>query len=152
MAIVVEKAAQGNAPATGMPKTPAPTKRVIPTAPDVVTAIRSPRERGMYGANGFEGASSTVPGTTVTSDLAENLKASSDDGENVLDKIIATGMRGLAGADDWQRRQVSDAPFPPAFGMKNANSGGAPSGKVPDALGQSETPDPDRNEYGDASE
>jgi hypothetical protein len=112
--MAVKVAATGNAPATGMPKTPAPTRQA---PPDAVSEIRNPSAQS-YGENGPKNnVSRTNPGQVVESDLARNLRQSSDDGESVLDAIQSKGMRALG--QDWQTRSVSDTPFKPAFGMKS---------------------------------
>ena len=81
------KAAKGNAPATGMQKTPAPTR---PAPPDAVDTVRNPSAQS-YGENGpANNASRTNPGEFVESDLGKNMRASVDD-DGVLDRIIRDG-------------------------------------------------------------
>jgi hypothetical protein len=133
MAISVKEAAKGNAPNTGAPgRTP---------APDAISAPRSGSGQG-YGANGPAGnASSVAPGKRVLSTLAQNLEQSSDDGESVLQKVIAKGAR----MDDknFQSRVISDQGLAPAHGMKSRTAnGGSPGDKVPSKIGASSAPVP----------
>ena len=128
MAISVKEAAKGNAPNTGAPgRTP---------APDAISAPRSGSGQG-YGANGPAGnASSVAPGKRVLSTLAQNLEQSSDDGESVLQTVIAKGAR----MDDknFQSRVISDQGLAPAHGMKSRTAnGGSPGDKVPSKIGAS---------------
>jgi hypothetical protein len=111
-------------PTAGPVKTPAPTR-----APKDFGTIG-----GAYGGNQFGGASSTRrPGETVTSPLADDLRASSDDGQDVLGKVIARGVaRGDSG---FQQRSESDKQYPATFGHRPANAGGAPMGIVPSKNG-----------------
>ena len=107
----------------GENKTPAPTR---PAAPDVVSSIRAP-SKASYGMNGYSGSSSADPGFSVTSPLADNLKASSDDG--TLDKII---KGGAAGGDDWQTRKLDNSNVPVHSAMeKRGIDSGSPGGTVP---------------------
>lgn len=54
-----------------------------------------------YGQNGYQGASSDLPGKHTTSGF--------------LPAVTVP-------ASDWQTRKVSAEPFPPSFGMKSPNS------------------------------
>jgi hypothetical protein len=114
-------------------------------APDEVSQVRSPSMAG-FGMNGFAGASSDVPSKNTMSPLSQNLKSSVDDA-GVLDQVIARGTAKSqvgyetvveGGQESSQLRAISDKNVPNAFGMKSANSGGAPSGKVPPKLGINE--------------
>jgi hypothetical protein len=136
MAKQVTVNAKGNAPGAGPVKTPAPTKRVIPTAPDQVSMIRKPSAIG-YGMNGDVSPSSIAPGQQRLSPLAANLKASSDDGEGVLDKVIASGTARVDTEITSQLRSIGDKNVPAHPHMKSANVGGAPSGTVPSTTGAS---------------
>jgi hypothetical protein len=100
--MAIKVAAKGNGPNTGAPGfTPAPR----PVAPDVISNARAGGDG--YGQNsGAKNPSSVPPGKSVTSPLGMNLKASSDDGENVLDHVIANGTR--MDSADFQTRAVSD--------------------------------------------
>jgi hypothetical protein len=102
-------------------KTPAPT--------------RAPKDfgsaRGAYGANQFGGRSSVNPGESVTSPLADELKRAGTDG--VLDQVI---KRGTARDDSgFQTRAETSKRVPSHPDMRDANSGGAPAGKVPSKCG-----------------
>jgi hypothetical protein len=131
MAISVKKAAAGNAPATGMPKTPAPTRQA---PPDAVTTIRNPTAQN-YGENGpLHNASRTNPGEIVESDLARNLRESANDGEGVLDTIIKQGVHTDL---SWQTRDIAAKNVPTHPAMHSANAGGAPARQVPSKLGES---------------
>lgn len=127
--------AKGNGPSTGTPKTPAPTR---PAAPDVISRIRAPSTLG-YGMNDALNPASIDPGQQLLSPLAENLKASGDDGEGMLDRVIARGTAKGTAADvelqSPQTRAVDDTPLPTAFGMRNRSGEGA---KVPATTGASE--------------
>ena len=125
MAIIVKRAAVGDAPATGMPKSP-PTK-VIPAAPK----LREKDTGGEYGMNHFTGASSAPLNAIPQSPMAKNLAASSDDGEDLLSTIQSKGTAALG--PDWQTRQVDPKGYPVAHGMKGASAGP----KIPDKLGAS---------------
>lgn len=120
--------AKGNGPATGMPRTPAPTK---PAAPDLISRVRDPHGSG-YGSNdGANNPSSINPGKQMLSPMAQNLKASSDDGESALDTVIAKGVS--MDTPDWQMRAVSSKGYPINPGTQGAAKG--PS--IPDRLGAS---------------
>lgn len=77
--------------------------------------------RESYGSNAYDGPSSVTVGKKVTSPLADDLKQSSDDGEGVLDKVIAQGHR--IGDTNWQNRVVdTDQKVPTTFGHHNPNA------------------------------
>lgn len=134
MAKEVQINAKANAPDTGSPgPTPAPTKRAIPTAPDQVSMIRKPSAVG-YGMNGDVSPSSITPGQQRLSPLAQNLKASSDDGEGVLDTVIAKGTARVDSEITSQLCDIAAKSCPPSFSMKDPN---ANNPKVPSALGTS---------------
>ena len=121
MAKEVQQPAKGNATGPKIGPTPAPTKKVIPTAPDQVTFVRKPSPAG-YGMNGDASPSSLTPGQQRLSPMAANLKASSDDGEGVLDTVIAKGTARVDTEVTGQLRDIAAKGLPPAFGMKNPNA------------------------------
>lgn len=117
MAIKIQQAARGNAPATGMQKTP-PAKVVTP-----FPALREKDTGGAYGQNHYTGPSS-VPMTAVSqSPAAQNLAASVDD-DGVLDHLIRGDKPTKNAIDDLdlkspQTRVVSQEQLIPiAHGMK----------------------------------
>jgi hypothetical protein len=139
--MAVQVKAAGDGPNTGMLKTPPPVK---PAAPDEITEVRRPTRAG-YGMNGFSGRSSTSPGETVLSPLAENLKASQDDGEGLLDRIARLGVAKHGDDVDLQSPQtrnpgtrdgVSQEQYPATFGMRNRNDP-AKAVKIPSVTGHS---------------
>jgi hypothetical protein len=123
MAHNANQPAKGNAPNTGSPgPTPAPKARVVPQAPDQITFVRKPSPAG-YGQNGPQ-PSSINPGQQMLSPMAANLKASSDDGEGVLDTVIARGTARQDESVTGQLRKIADsADVPPSYGMKLPKSG-----------------------------
>jgi hypothetical protein len=132
--------AKGNAPATGMPVTPAPTKKYI--APDVVSRLRAPVNTG-YGMNsGADNPSSIPAGNQLLSPLAEVLKQDTDDGEHVLDKIISGGAK----TDDLvtgQLRAIGDKNVPDHPAMKSPNKTGSGTydfDSLPTKVGSSAAP------------
>jgi len=129
MAISVKEAAKGNAAQTGAPgPTPAPKSK--PTAPDLISQVRSPVTGGnRYGQNQFAGRSSLNPGETLISPMAASLKAAQDDGESVLDAVIS---RGAKMADsNFETRAEPATPYPAAHGMKHRTvNDGSPGDKV----------------------
>lgn len=133
MARQVTTNAKGDAPDTASPgPTPAPKARVVPSAPDEISMVRHPTPNG-YAMNGPQ-PSSINPGQQMLSPMAANLKASSDDGEGVLDAVIA---KGTARNDDRvtsQLRSIADKAQPTTFGMRNRSGEG---GTVPSTLGAS---------------
>jgi hypothetical protein len=113
------KVAKGNAPATGMQKTP---------APDAVSAPRSGGGQG-YGANGPVGNSPSVaPGKSVISPLGANLKSSVDD-DGVLDRIVREGTK-LDDSITGQLRKIAPGNVPTAHGMKGADNSARVPGKI----------------------
>lgn len=118
----VKTPAPGNAANTGAPgPTPAPTVK------------EKTFGRTNYGANAFDGPSSITPGKSVTSPLADDLRRASNDGEFVLDTVIARGTR--MDSPDFQMRSISDAGYPPAHGMKNPTAPGITVPNPPKSLG-----------------
>jgi hypothetical protein len=109
-------------PTAGAVKTPAPTR-----APkDFGTA------GGAYGSNQYRGASSTSkPGENVTSPLADNMRSASDDGQDVLGKVIAQGVKRDDGS--FQVRAESGKPRPVTFGQRVSTPADTP--KVPSGCG-----------------
>lgn len=80
-----------------------------------------------YGQNGFQGASSDLPGKRTTSGfLPEDAGIQGIIGDTKSD--LADNYR--AGRGNWQTRTISAAPGTPSFGMK---SPGKVTDKVPDA-------------------
>ena len=110
--------APGNGPNTGEPRSLAPTR---PAAPDVISTPRA-GVQAFYGMPGGHNPSSIGPGETLMAPLSANHKSSSDDGEGVLDMVIAKGIAGRGDnfpADDSDRlRPMSDVSYAPSFGMK----------------------------------
>lgn len=146
MAIIVEKAARGDAPATGMQKSKAPTR---PAPPDAVSHVRAPTAQS-YGENGpLHNASRTNPGEFVQSDLAANLRASVDD--PVMDRLLSRSLKDAkAGGNDvdLQSPQTRDIgrDFPPVHsamakrGVDSGSPGGTiPRKTVPDKVGDFDT-------------
>jgi hypothetical protein len=131
--------APGDAANTGTPVTPSPTKKYI--APDLISAPRAPISGGGYGQSGGVGLnnpSSIPPGTRLTSKLGEVLAEASDDGEGVLEKIIAGQGHGDNEQDATAdlRRKIDITPFPSVHGQtsRQANSG-SPGGTIPAKIG-----------------
>lgn len=117
MAIKVKTAAAGNAPATGMGKTP-PAK-IVPTFP----VLREKDSGGAYGQNHYTGPSSAPVSGVPQSPAGQNLTASVDD-DGVLDRLIHADKptKGdIANLDlqSPQTREVSQEQLIPlAHGMK----------------------------------
>jgi hypothetical protein len=115
MAISVKQAAKGDAAQTGAPGfTPAPKAK--PQPPDAISQVRNPTPAG-YGQNNFAGRSSLNPGEQLLSPMAASLKAAQDDGEGVLDTVIARGAKSAEG--NFETRPEPVTPYPPAHGMRN---------------------------------
>lgn len=96
-------------------------------AQDIVGS-KMPAKNG-YGQNGFDGATSDVPGEPRTcSPLAADLKAASDDGEHVLDTVAARGVKMDLG---FQLRDIG-AKAPPIHPHMSGASAGP---KIPAKLG-----------------
>jgi hypothetical protein len=112
--------APGDAPNTGMPVTPAPTRRV---APDMISRPRQPTP-GLIGSR----LSNIPAGTQALTPMAEVLKQDGDDG--TLDKIVA----GTKQNDDDQLRTVDASPLKAAHGMRSRTAGHE-GGMVPTKLG-----------------
>ena len=142
MAIIVKKAAVGDAPATGMMKTPPPVR---PPAPDEVSEIRHPSLQ-THGMNGPNNPSSVPPGVGgPLSALGKNLKASVDD-DGLLDRIAQRGVgKGVIADVDLQSpqtRDVSKEQYPSVHGQTRRQSDeGSPGGTVPSACGAPVTDD-----------
>jgi hypothetical protein len=132
MAIKVSEAAKGNAPATGMQKTPAPTRQA---PPDATSHVRAPTAQS-YGENGpINNASRTNPGEIVESDLGRNMRESVDD-DGALDQIIKNGVRmdtGFQTRDLNNKADKNRSASPVHPHMTGASKGGT----VPQKLGQS---------------
>jgi hypothetical protein len=120
MAIKVKTTAAGNGPATGMQKTPAPTR---PAAPDEVTAIRAPTRAG-YGMNGDTSRSNTNPGEQNKSILARNMEASVDD-DGALERITRQGTARVDDSISGQLRTIAKGNVPDHPAMKSPNKVGA---------------------------
>lgn len=101
-------------------KTPSPTKPA-PTPDELRSTAWG---RGSYGANGWGGGSSVMPGEKVQSALKVNAPV-----DAVLDNVI----RGSeSGSDDWQTRQVDPNPYPTTPGLaKRGPDSGSPGGQIP---------------------
>jgi hypothetical protein len=86
-----------------------------------------------YGVNGPQPSSTSKPGETVTSLLADELKAAGTDG--VLDMVIAKGTSKSdsleAFGDVQDKPHESVKPYPTSFGMRNPNNANE---KLPGAL------------------
>jgi hypothetical protein len=106
MAYNLNKKAPGDAKNTGSPgPSPAPTKE---------TAFG----RENYGANAYGGPSSIEPGSKSSSPMADALKAGQDDGQSVLDHVIANGAK----ISSSQTRPVSnEQKVPTTFGHRSRN-------------------------------
>jgi hypothetical protein len=117
--MAVQVKAKGNAPATGMPRTP---------APDEITNVRAPTAAG-YGENGPTNNSPSVPPSKrVVSPLGLSMEG--DIVDPVKSQIISGGT--AKPAPDWQTRDVSSKPLPPAHGMRSRTANGGSLGdKVP---------------------
>lgn len=76
--------------------------------PEVFIGSRIKAKNG-YGQNGFQGASSDLPGEHTTSGFLPQV--------TVPDKITASENEG----GNWQTRPVSKDGYPPAHGMKARN-------------------------------
>jgi len=126
MAINVKKAAAGNAPATGMPKTP--RGRTFTAGPDIVSKERGDLGGAAYGENHFTGASSATMDKIPVSPMGVALKVS-DDG--VLNALIAGGTKGGIGdlQGSPQTRTVSVEPFAPTHGVTRQQNPDAVFGK-----------------------
>jgi hypothetical protein len=116
---------------TGVNPTAGPVVTPSPTQPDKDTTFG----RRNYGANAFGGASSVSPGKTVTSPLADNLKASGDDGlldtiaqRGVRDNVANTQTRDISGTAPHGQKPSGNVP--PAFGHRSRTLG-QEGGKVP---------------------
>lgn len=124
--MAVQAKAPGNGPATGMQKTPAPTK---PPAPDIVS---QPRKGGDgFGQNsGMANPSRLNPGETLTSKLGANLRASVDD-DGALQHIIEHGTARQDDEVTGQLRKIADGNVPTHPHMSGATAGP----KIPQKLG-----------------
>jgi hypothetical protein len=93
-----------------------------------------------YGQAQDQSPSSLPPGAATISEMGANLKSSVND--PVLDQVIAKGTSKSAvgyktdstGIVSDQLRKIADG-IPTHPHMRDANSGGAPSGKVPEKTG-----------------
>ncbi len=138
--MAVQVKAKGNGPATGMQKTPAPTR---PAAPDEVTAIRAPTRAGL-GMNGDTSRSNTNPGEQVKSILARNLEASVDD-DGALDRIVREGTARVDDTITGQLRTIAKGNVPDHPAMKSPNKVGAGTydfDTLPAKLGATQAADP----------
>ena len=102
MAIKVSEAAKGNAPPTGMAKTPSPTR---PAPPDAVSHVAEHRPRNDGENGGLNNQSRLNPGERMESDLGKSMRAAVDD-DGVLDSIIKNGVKMDLG---WQLRESATA-------------------------------------------
>ncbi len=145
MAIIVEKAARGNAPATGMQKSKAPTR---PAPPDAVSHVRAPTAQS-YGENGgLNNMSRTNPGEFVQSDLAANLRASVDDpiGDRLRTRTLADAKADGTDVDlqSPQLRKVDSTSYPVSSNMKRQQMDLADIGRpsLPKGIDKSDAPSP----------
>jgi len=134
----VKVPAKGDAPNTGAPgKTPAPTSADLARMKDVAYG------RTSYGGNAYAGRVVADPGKSVTSPLADQLKAKAaeSDGGDLLRTIIERGTARGPAADvelqSPQTRDVSKEPYPSAHGMQQRGiDSGSPGAVVPATTGQ----------------
>jgi hypothetical protein len=126
MAITVKKAAAGNAPATGMPKTP--RGRTFTAGPDIVSKERGDLGGAAYGENHWTGGSSSTMDKVPVSPMGAALKVA-DDG--VLNALIAKGTKGGTGdlQGSPQTRQVDASPCAPVHGAVRQQNPDAVFGK-----------------------
>ena len=143
MAIIVEKAARGNAPATGMLKSKPPTR---PAPPDAVSHVRAPTAQS-YGENGgLNNQSRLNPGERMESDLGKSMRAAVDD--PVMDRLLSRTLTDAkAGGNDVdlqspQTRQLApDAP-PVHSAMKRQQSDFSTIGRLPAGIDKTDTQSP----------
>jgi hypothetical protein len=130
--------ADGNAPDTGMPVTPAPTKKL---APDVISAPKNPASVGGYGMNasGLANPSSIPPGTRLNSKMADVLAEGQDDGEGALETIVREGTSKRDDMITGQLRKIAEGNVPTVRGMKRQTTGDNPYdfGELPKTIGSS---------------
>jgi hypothetical protein len=141
--MAVQAKAKGNGPATGMQKTPAPTRKA---PPDAVTSIRAPTPQG-YGENGpHANASRTNPGETVESDLAMNLRESVDD-DGALARIVKEGTAKVDDSISGQLRTIAKGNVPdhPAMKSPNRQGGTYDFDSLPSKIGEAQAPLPKDN-------
>lgn len=139
MAIKIFEAAKGNAPATGMQKSVAPTR---PAPPDAVSTIRKPTAQS-YGENGPKNNQSVLrPGEFMESDLGKSMRAAVDD-DGVLQTIIDGKGHGDVEASavaDLQRK-IDITQYPTTHGTRQRNLPAGTFDALPKKLGAS--PDAD---------
>jgi hypothetical protein len=113
----VQAKAKGNAPATGMPRQP---------APDVISSVRAGSKAG-YGMGGGVNNPSVAPVGAVRSQLGQNLLDSVDD-DGVLDRIIKSGTARQDDAITGQLRTIAAGNVPIHPGMASAPKAAFPGG------------------------
>ncbi len=132
--------AAGDAENTGMPVTPAPTRKI---APDVISAPRAATEGHGYGMSPGNNPSVIPTGTQLLSPMAEVLREAQDDGEDVLGKIIE---RGVHTDDGWQVRDLNETSVPVHPNAKRQTTpskiGDVVVGTLPATCGASAAKDP----------
>jgi hypothetical protein len=121
MAYQVKTTAKGDAANTGAPG-PTPAPKAKPQPPDQISKVRAPTNAGGYGLNGFVGRSSLNPGEQLLSPMAESLKAASDDGESVLDTVVAKGTARQDTSITSQLRTIAAGNVPDHSSMGSARS------------------------------
>jgi hypothetical protein len=127
----VKVPAKGDAKNTGSPgPTPAPTSAELALKRDTSMG------RTSYGANAWDGRTAADPGKSVSSPLADQLRAKNGEADgDLLGRIIERGSSRAVVADvdlqSPQTRQVDATPLPTTHGMKGATAGP----KVPTKLG-----------------
>lgn len=142
MAIIVEKAARGNAPATGMQKSKAPTR---PAPPDAVSHVRAPTAQS-YGENGpLNNQSRLNPGERMESDLGKSMAVD----DPVMDRLLSRTLADVkAGGNDidLQSPQTRDIgrDFPPvhsAMAKRGPDAGSPGTTSIPKATVPGKTGD-----------
>ncbi len=132
----VEMGFNGGNPTAGPVKTPAPL-RAPPASPEM--ARSQSWGRGGYAANGYGGASSIEPGTTVTQ---TGIDTRCPDGDPALELVQKHGTT-LGGKDPsqaWETRDVSkDEPAHPAMRNRGLDDG-SPGGTIPSTIGATSAP------------
>ncbi len=137
----VKVPAKGDAPNTGSPgPTPPPTLAETQHMKDTAYG------RTSYGANAYAGRVVANPGKSVTSPLADQLKAKAaeGDGGDLLQTIIEKGTARDSTVDlrSPQTRFVSKEQYPATFGHKSHTAdAGSPGGMVPSHCGAPVTDD-----------
>jgi len=135
----VKVPAKGDARNTGAPGfTPAPTSP--PSSAELALRRDAAYGRGGYGSNAYAGASSAEPGVSVTSPLADRLRAKAAAGDaDLLSDIIRHGTSRDSTVDlksSQTRPYTNEQHVETNPGTKGASAGP----QVPQKLGQSAAP------------